>query len=166
MYEFSPIRFALESLLAPVAYGLIIAVLFSGLVRLIWKRPGLWTVLIYYASFSFPVGLVAFSAGLLTGLSRASAVGSILPASLALIAGLNVYIFGIESRFKLIVGYCIVVFVFMLFLGIETGSFQRESRREAYLIYLSEQEFRIRNFRSNLNLPPEMPSWMFGSDLK
>jgi hypothetical protein len=166
MYEFSPVRYTLESLSAPVAYCFAIAILFSIIVRFIWKEPKFLRVLAYYACFSLPVGLIAYAAGLLTGLSRAPALGTVLPAILALVAGLNVYIFGTDNKYKVVVGYCVVVLIFMLFLGIETGSFEREGQKEAYLIYLSQQEFRIRNFRRNLDLPSEMPSWLLGADSK
>lgn len=166
MYEFNPIRYTLESLSAPTAYVIFIAVLFAAAVRLIWKEQRFLAVFAFYAFFSFPVGLIAYAAGLLTGLSRAPAVGSVLPAILALIGGLNIYVFGVESKFRVVVGYCVVILVFMLVLGIETGSLQRERQREAYLIYLSQQEFRIRNFRSNLDLPTEMPTWIFGAEPK
>jgi hypothetical protein len=166
VYEFSPLKYTLVSLAVPVFYELIIAVLFSATVRIIWKRPEFLKILFYYAGFGLPVALVAYAAGLLTGLSRAPALGSVLPAILALIAGLNIYVFGSENKYKVVVGYCLFVLIFMLFIGVETGSFQRERQREGYLIYLSQQEFRVRNFRKNLDLPSEMPTWLFGGDSK
>src|SRR5262249_17785226 len=110
-----------------------------------------------------PVSLVAFSAGFLTGISRAPAVGTVLPAILTLVAGLGVYVFGTDNRYKVVVGYCVSILIVMLFVGMQTGAFQREGQHEAYLKYLSQQEFRIRSYRLLLDLPPEMPSWILGS---
>ena len=59
--------------------------------------------------------------------------------------------------------YSAFIFVFMLFLGIQVGAFQREAGREGYLRYLSEQEFRIRTFRKNLGLLEEVPAWISDS---
>jgi hypothetical protein len=164
MYEFGStlyaLQYALQSLAIPIACGIIIAITFSGFLRLISKDQKFLPILIYYGLFSIPVGLVAFTAGLLTGLSRAPAVGTVLPAVLALIGGLNVYIFGTENKFKLVVGYCVSVFVFMLLLGMQTGALQREHRREARLIDQSEQEVRIRDIRRRLDLPSDMPAWI------
>src|SRR5205823_14521276 len=48
--------------------------------------------------FSIPTVLVGLVAGYLTGTSRSPAVGTIIPAVLALFGGLNVYFFGVESK--------------------------------------------------------------------
>jgi hypothetical protein len=66
----------------------------------------------YYFSFTLPVTVIAFFAGNLTGLSRSPAIGSVLPAVLALLAGLMVYVFGSENRFKIVVGYSSFMFCF------------------------------------------------------
>jgi hypothetical protein len=167
MHEyFSPLLYTLESVAIPAFYGVLIALLFSAIVRLVSKQEAFLRMFAYYACFGLPVGLIAYTAGMLTGLSRAPAVGSVLPAILALIAGLSVYVFGTESKYKVVVGYCVVVLVFLLVLGIETGAIQREQQHEANLIYLSQREFRIRNFRKNLDLPAEMPNWLFEADTK
>jgi hypothetical protein len=166
VYIFSPLLFTLQALWMPALCGLGLSLVFSILLRLTSNERRFIDILVYYSLFTLPIALIAFCAGDLTGLSRSSAIGSVIPAILALLAGLNIYVFGSENRFKILVGYCAFVLVFMLFLGIQTGAFQRESEREGYLKYLSEQEFRVRLFRKNLGLPEEMPAWISGSDSK
>jgi hypothetical protein len=164
MYVFSPVLYVFSVLWRPALYCLGFSLLFSAVLRSISSERRFVDVLLYYSAFALPISLIGFSAGVLTGLSRSPAIGNVLPAVLALLAGLNVYIFGTDSRFKIVVGYCVTIFVIMLFLGVQTGGYQREAEREGYLRYLSEQEFRIRMFRKNLGLPEEMPAWITGSD--
>jgi hypothetical protein len=162
MYEFHPVEFSIRILAEPVIYIVLIAVLFSVAAKLVYREVKLLDVLGYYTFVSMPIGLTGFAAGTLTGMSRAPAVGTLIPAALALIGGMNVYIFGTDNRYKVVVGYSVCIFMLMLFIGIETGAFKREGQREPYFRLLSEQEFRIKTFRSNLSLPPDMPSWVRG----
>jgi hypothetical protein len=163
MYVISPLKYALEFIVIPIVAGFIISGIFAIVVRLISKEPGFLKTWFYYAGFGSIVGLISFGTGILTGLSRAPASGNVLPAVLALIAGLNIYVFGTDSKYKIVVGYCIFVLMFMLIFGIETGSFQREQQHESRLKELSQQEFRVRALRQNLDLPQEMPSWILGT---
>ncbi|WP_426608658.1 hypothetical protein [Bradyrhizobium sp. McL0616] len=166
MYAFNPLLFTVYSLALPAACCLGLAAGFAAFLRLSSGAPSYWKILTYYFFFTLPVSLIAFLAGNLTGLSRSSAIGSVLPAVLALLAGLMVYVFGSDNRFKIVVGYSAFIFVVTLFLGVQVGAYKREAEREAYLRYLSEQEFRIRVFRKNLGLPDEMPAWITGLDSK
>jgi hypothetical protein len=161
--RFNPALFALETLSQSVIYVFVIAFVFSIFAWLIWRTLNPWKILEYYLAFGVPVGLLAFSSGFLTGLSRAPAVGSVMPAALALVGGLNIYAFGTETKYKVVIGYCVIVFVCLLFVGMEAGASQREGQREQSLIDLSQKEFRIRNVRKNLDLPPDMPSWIIDS---
>ena len=120
----------------------------------------------YIASASIPVGLVAFASGYLTSVSRASAVGTVLPAVLALFAGLNVYVFGSDSKYKIVVGYCACLFTIMLLYGTQYGAFRLESERVARLMELTRQELTVRAARQNLDLPAEIPTWILPTDLK
>ena len=43
---------------------------------------------------AIPIVLIAYIAGYLTGISGSSAIGNLVPAVLAFIGGLNVYMFG------------------------------------------------------------------------
>jgi len=163
VYTFNPFLFALYTLAAPALVCLGFAVVFAFILRMTSSERGYWEVFSYYFFFTLPVALIAFLASDLTGLSRSPAVGSVLPAVLTLLAGLIVYVFGSDNRFKLVVGYSAFIFVFTLFIGIQSGSYRRETEREAYLKYLSEQEYRITAFRKNLGLPDEMPGWISSS---
>ena len=166
MYVFHPLLFTLYSLLLPSLCCFGLSLIFAIVLRAVSSERRFIDVLAYYFLFSLPIALIAFCAGDLTGLSRSPAVGSVLPAVLTILAGLNVYVFGSDNRYKIVVGYSAFVFIFSLFLGIEVGSFNRETAREGYLKYLSEQEFRVRTFRKNLSLPEDVPSWISGSDTK
>src|SRR5215469_12188037 len=128
MYEFSPLTYTLQILFLPVLYSLVAAFLFSLVARAIFKGLPFLKVFGYYTGFGVPVSLVAFSAGFLTGISRAPAVGTVLPAILTLVAGLGVYVFGTDNRYKVVVGYCVSILIVMLFVGMQTGAFQREGQ--------------------------------------
>jgi hypothetical protein len=119
-----------------------------------------WRTARYYFFFGVPISLLAFVTGYLTGMSRTGAVGNVLPAVLAFIGGMNIYVFGTENKHKMIIGYCVSLFIVILFYGVHRGSVLREYGREGRLLVLSEQERRIRNYRMNRDLPPEIPSWI------
>ena len=133
-------------------------------IRLDW--PGILTRWLALLAFSIPIALAAYVAGYLSTMSRTTAVGNLLPAVLALIGGLNVYVFGSETKNRVLVGYCTTVFVLMIFYGSQTGGYFREATREDRLRALSEQELRIKTFRSILGLNEDMPSWVVLSEPK
>ncbi len=114
--------------------------------------------------YAIPVALLAYIAGYLTGISRSAAVGSTVPAVLALIGGLNIYFFGTKSRQKAVVAYSIFVFAFVFFYGVWGGVVNREAGRVGRMIELAEQERAIRAYRVNRDMPAEPPAWMLGSD--
>ena len=67
--------------------------------------------------------------------------GSILPAALALIGGLNIYVFGTEAKHKALIAYCVSLFMVVLIYGIQRGTYVREIDREpAELVALTQQE--------------------------
>ena len=114
--------------------------------------------------FSIPVALIAYVAGYLAGVSRAPAVGTIVPAVLALFGGLNIYFFGTESPYRALVGFSVSVFPVMFLYGVWGGVLDRENGRVGRLINLSEQEKSIRIYRENRDLPADFPAWMFGTN--
>jgi hypothetical protein len=120
----------------------------------------------YLTSVSVPVGVIAFASGYLTSVSRSPAVGTVLPAVLALFGGLNVYIFGSESKYKGVTGYCVCLFAVMLLYGTQYGAFRLDRERTARLMELTRQELIIRTVRMNLDLPADIPVWILPSDLK
>lgn len=116
--------------------------------------------------YSIPITLVGYIAGYLTGISRSPAVGSVVPAVLAMIGGLNIYFFGTEAKNRNLVGYCVFVFAFIFFYGVWGGVIDREVGRVGRFINLSEQEKTIRTYRENRDLPPDPPVWILGGDAK
>jgi hypothetical protein len=106
-----------------------------------------------------PIVLIAYIAGYLTGISGSAAVGNLIPAVLAFIGGLNVYLFGATSEYKTLSIYSIFLFAITLFYGVLDGGYEREGGREAQMQEFAARELRIRNYRQNLSLPPDPPSW-------
>jgi hypothetical protein len=121
----------------------------------------------YYFLLGIPVTLLAYVTGYLTSISRAAAVGTVLPAVLTFIGGANIYVFGSDSRYKIVVGFCVALFSVALFYGVQRGAFERELGREARLMELSEQEAKVRNYREFRGLSPEtFPAWIIGGEPK
>jgi hypothetical protein len=114
--------------------------------------------------YAIPVGLVAYISGYLTGISRSPAVGSTVPAVLALLGGLNIYFFGSDSPNRAVVGYSLFVFSVLFFYAVWGGVDDREFGRVDRFIQLSEQERTIRNYRQNRGLPPDPASWILGGE--
>jgi hypothetical protein len=115
---------------------------------------------------SIPIVLIAYIAGYLTGISGSSAVGNLVPATLAFIGGLNVYLFGVQTNYKALSMFAIFLFAIILFYGVLDGGYARINDREQQMQVLADQmqesaaeELRIRTYRQNLNLPPDPPSW-------
>jgi len=107
-----------------------------------------------------PVILIAYVAGYLTGISGSSAVGNLVPSALAFIGGLNVYMFGTKSNYKSLVIVSIFLFSMTLFYGVLDGRTDRTNQLEEQMDASAVKELSIRNFRQNLSLPPDPPSWM------
>jgi hypothetical protein len=116
--------------------------------------------------FSVPVTLLAYLAGYLAGISRSPVIGNIVPAVLALLGGLNLYIFGADAKNRGIIACNIVLFGLVLLYALQVGAIEREVGREARLIALSEQERKIRFFRKNRDLPPDLPGWLVATEPK
>jgi hypothetical protein len=110
--------------------------------------------------YCIPIALIGYLTGYLTGISRAPAVGSIVPAVLVLIGGLNIYFFGTDGKNKAIVGYTIFIFALLLLYGVQVGVLDREVGRVARFVDLSDQEKEIRNYRTNIDLLPDPLAWL------
>jgi hypothetical protein len=163
MLEISDTSF-LNLILRPIVVGAVGGLLFAIAFSFQNRTIGYWAKLAKNlpaaVGFALPVSLVGFIAGYLTGISRSPAVGTIVPAVLTLIGGLNIYLFGIDIKNRVAVGFCITLFSLLLFYGVQAGSYDRELGRAARLINLSDQEFNIRRYRENRDLPAEPPSWI------
>jgi hypothetical protein len=139
-----------------------IALFFACLVSLLGKGR-LFKVFFHYLAYSTPIGIIGFSAGLLTGLGTTSSVGNVIPTILTAIGGLGTYFFGVGAAYRFVIAYCIVILILMLFFGMTLGSrlqFQRTEERIQNSVYI---EFRLRNLRENLGLPEQIPDWVASS---
>lgn len=116
--------------------------------------------------FSLPISIIAYVSGFLTTASRTSAVGNVIPAALALIGGLNIYVFGTDNKYKVLIAYCVSLFAIMLFYGAEHGAYLREAGRVFRFEELARQELQIRATRENLGLPKDVPAWLISSEPK
>jgi hypothetical protein len=166
MEEFNPASFTVIELIPPVIVALVGA-LTIALVRASLFRgqekfwPEFRRVLSWYFLAGVPIALVGYSMGFLTGISRSPAIGNVLPAVLAVIGGLSVYVFGSESKYKAVVGYSVSLLVVSLFYGTQSGSFEREFHREDRLKVVFELERRLRNYRAHRGLPENSADWLF-----
>lgn len=117
--------------------------------------------------YGTPAVLCGFIAGYVSGLSRTGVVGNLVPAVLAGLGGLMVYVFGSDTRYKTIVGYCITLFVLSVVIGLEHGSALRIWEREQRLAGQFEMEMRLRDQRRNLGLDlDKTPTWLPSDDAK
>src|SRR5688572_7139553 len=57
-----------------------------------WSEFG--RVFVFYLLYGLPVWLLAYLSGFLSGISRVAVLGTVMPAILALIGGVNIYVFG------------------------------------------------------------------------
>lgn len=130
-----------------------------------WIRQAVKNSLVLL-SFGYPVALVAYIAGYLSTMGRTSAVGQILPAVLVLIGGLNLYVFGSESKYRVIISYCVCIFAGMLFYGTQYGAYKRDTEQEARLQALIKVEGRLKTIRKNLEIGDDFPTWLLGSEPK
>lgn len=97
--------------------------------------------------------------GYLTGFSRESAVGAVLPAVLSLMGGLMIFLVGKSKESRAIVSISMIVFSFTLLLGTGWGAVMRSTaeefkKSEAYLKKQSFIESEVNEFRKKLDLPP------------
>ena len=116
---------------------------------------------------SFSIALVAYIAGYLSTVGRVSAVGQVLPAGvLALVGALNLYVFGTESKYRVLISYCVCVFAGMLFYGTQYGAYKRDVEREYRLQELMKVEARLKLMRKNLQLGDDFFPWLLGSEPK
>jgi len=172
MQAYVPETVTVYAVLTAITLALIVALIFSfiwAFIELLRSKnffKSFSTIFTPVAGFSIPISIVAYFSGLLTASSRTSAIANVIPAVLALIGGLNIYVFGSDNKHKVHVAFCVLLFSIMLFYGTEYGAYRREADRELRFEDLARQELQIRILRKNLGLPDEVPSWMTSSEPK
>lgn len=109
--------------------------------------------------------LMGLVAGYLTGLSRESAVGAVVPAVLSVLGGAAAVLVGRATDQAVVtrVSGLILLFSLGLFIGITWGSSMRQAvvdfdSSEMEQIRRSHVELKVREFRESIGLPPEFPS--------
>lgn len=152
---------AFRPLILGAILAFVVAAFFSFINRSISYKEKLLRNFSALFAISMPIALLGYVAGYLTGLSRSPTVGTIVPAVLTLIGGFGVYLFDTEPKKRILIGYTIFLFALVLFYGANVGALNREAGLEERLKDLSQQEFRVRNFRKNLGLPSGLPEWIF-----
>jgi hypothetical protein len=142
-----------------ICFGL--ALIFR-LVQLL-TSPNLKGVLIAISNLfllGLPVSLLGYLIGFMAGNSRTGVIGSLLSAVLGAIADVNIFGVGPQKAKGELTGYSVCLLAVALFAGTFHGAIRREASREEHLINLSDEEFRIRTYRKNLQLPEDIPTWM------
>lgn len=166
MEDFNPASFTVIELIYPVLLAAVGAACLA-IVSTIFLRGDegfvaeLRRVFSYYCLSGIPIALIGYAIGFLAGISRSPAIGSVIPAVLAVVGGLSVYAFGSDNKYKAVVGYSVSLLVVSLFYGTQSGSFEREWHREARLKSIFELESRLRNYRANRDLPEKISDWLF-----
>jgi hypothetical protein len=141
------------------------ALVVAALAALLWKSA--WTSPAFVAILA--LGLLGITAGVLTGLSRDSAIGAVMPAVLSLVGGLALYLLGLKHGDAKLVGSCVVALSLSLLVGTLWGALLRsEAEREdaAWADARERQktslqrrkldaieELELREFRASLGLP-------------
>jgi hypothetical protein len=169
MEQFDPASFTILQLIQPAVIALAAALLLAIVVALHARfmatdgnpKKSFVAAFVLYSGVGLPIALIGYATGFLTGISRsASAIGSLLPAVLALIGGVSVYAFGSDNKYRFVVGYCACLLIVCLFYGTQRGAFEREFFREARLRTMFEMERRLQNYRLNRNLPEKAADWL------
>lgn len=121
---------------------------------------------VFLLGFSFPVALIAYVAGYLSTLGRASAIAQLLPAILTLMGAVCLYVFGAENKYRFTISYSICIFVIMLLYGTQYGAYKRDADQESRLNKLVAIELRLKTIRRNLGIGDDFPAWITGAEPK
>jgi len=147
--------------LLPILGTVAIAAILTFVTLAVLKRgPSAAWIILPLSAFLL-LGLVT---GYMTGLSRESVVGAVLPAVLSLLGGVAAVLIGrsTDQTAMLRVSGLMFVFTFGLLLGSTWGSAMRQAvedfeTSELELMNRSHIEAKVREFRQALKLPPEFP---------
>ena len=108
--------------------------------------------------FCIPFAVLGTTVGFVTGLSRETAVGDVLPAFLALVGGVSVYLVSKGGRSAIISAVAVVVLCVALSGGIGYGSRARVQGEEAAASpenqrALANRELNLMRYRESIGLP-------------
>lgn len=149
------------SLLPIPGLVLIVSAAVYGYLRRSQSPASAFSTVLPLAAF-LVLGLVA---GYLTGLSRESAVGAVVPAVLSLLGGVSAVLIGKTDNQKTSgrVSGLMLLFSLGLLVGTTWGSAMRQAVMdfevsESELIRKSHVEIKVREFREAIGLPAEMPA--------
>jgi len=165
--EYITLNLIFSTLLVSVLVSLIVGMVFAFFEVPIGSVPrqALWNAL-RLLGFSFPIALVAYIAGYLSTMGRSSTIGNILPATLTLLGALNLYVFGSENKYRVLISYCVVLFASMLLYGTQYGAYKRDVDQEFRLRELIKTEAKLKLIRRNLGLGDDFPAWILGTEPK
>jgi hypothetical protein len=109
------------------------------------------------AFLGLPFALLGVTVGIITGLSREAAVGEVLPAVLALVAGVAVYVIAQGGRQALIAGVSVVSLCISLAAGIGYGSEARVQAEQRALSFanqraIANRDMNIQRYKQQIGL--------------
>jgi hypothetical protein len=104
-----------------------------------------------------PFSIIGMTSGYLTGLSRVSAISTLVPAGLTLIGGVAVYLFGKGGKTAVLAAFAVVNFSVMILIGALIGGRERVlTEQYQNSIEFKEQEiskeFILKEYRRGLGL--------------
>ena len=117
----------------------------------------------------FALALLGVVTGMMTGMSRDPAVGTVLPAVLSLVAGLSLYLLGVQPANTRHIAACVIALALCLLIGSFWGSELRQiavdeeeaavEARDAFRssaearVHDADVELFIRQYRARIGLP-------------
>ena len=157
-------RFAFVGIFSTAVFAVLVG-LSAGLLALVYKkgdRSKYYGHVVQGVTLGFALGTLAWVSGYLTGASRVSAVGDVLPAvlgSIGVVGGLVSLRFGHSVQISIIV----LCFGFSLFVGATTGAEIREQHELVekmppsleFLKHKSRMESDLKDYREALGLEGE-----------
>lgn len=138
-----------------IAIILIPSIIFLIFFRIREVKGEVYIILLSFSS-------LGMATGYLTGLSRESAVGDVIPATLSLIGGLSIYMIGKNKESRIPVSLSVLVFSVCLILGTSWGAVLRQES----VYYLQSKQFlkkkaitekEVKDFRISLGLDESPP---------
>jgi len=132
-----------------------VAALATGVTYVAGKKGQRKELFLVLLAFS----MLGMTTGYLTGFSRESAVGAVLPAVLSLMGGLLVFLVGQNKESRGVVSMSMFIFAVTLLIGTGWGAIMRDTyekfqKSELYLQQEAFIESEVNKFRKSRDLPP------------